>query len=254
MIVFFSVCFFSVLVFVRYFFSSVNSIGLSIIDRIVFVSIRFCLVCGSKFNVILSFVRINVNLLICVRLVVMVNVVCWEWLNSCIRKNVVNDLLNRIIVSVVSIVSGCWIRINGLNNILMEIKNSIVNVLCNGSVLWVVWWFSLDLFSIILVKNVLSVKEILNSFIVLKVIFNVSVSIDRVNSLWELVVVLCVIIYGIRWWFISIIMVINVIILLMVIFILIVRVVKFILFCFIIFVIVGSNISVRIIIRFFIIN
>lgn len=63
-----------------------------------------------------------------------------------------------------------------------------------------------------------------------------------------------VIIYGIRRRFISIIMAINAIILSMVIFISIVRVVKFISFCFIIFVIAGSNISVRIIIRFFIIN
>lgn len=228
--------------------------GLSIIDKIVFVSIRFCFVCGSRLSVMLSLVRIKVNLLICVRLVVMVSVVCGEWLNICIRKNVVIDLLKMIMVSVVNIVSGCWIKINGLNNMLMEIKNRMVKVLCSGNVLCVVWWFSFDLLSIILVKNVFSVKEMLNSFIVLNVMFNVSVSMERVNNLCELVVVLWVIIYGIRWCLISIMMVINVIILLMVIFILIVSEVMLILFFFIMLVMVGSKISVSIIIRFLIIS
>lgn len=61
-------------------------------------------------------------------------------------------------------------------------------------------------------------------------------------------------IYGISWWLISIIMVIKVIILLMVILRLRVRDVKLMLFFFVILVIVGSRISVRIIIRFFIIS
>lgn len=160
-----------------------NSIGPSTTDRTVFVSIRPRLVRGSKPNVTFSFVRTNVNLLTRVRSVVTANVACRERLNSCIRKNVVNDPLNRTTVSAVSIVSGRRTRTNGLNNTLMEIKNSIVNVLCNGSALRVVWRSSLDLPSITLVKNVLSVKEILNSLIVLKVTFNVSVSIDRANSL-----------------------------------------------------------------------
>lgn len=76
--IFFSVCLLRVLVLLRYFFSRVNSIGLSIIEMIVLVSIRFCLVCGSRLSVIFRLVRIKVNLLICVRLVVMVSVVCGE--------------------------------------------------------------------------------------------------------------------------------------------------------------------------------
>lgn len=72
-----------------------------------------------------------------------------------------------MIVSEVSIVNGLCSKIIGLNNILIEMKNSMVNVLCSGKVFCVVWWLSFDLFNIIFVKNVLRVKDMLNSFIVL---------------------------------------------------------------------------------------
>lgn len=55
----------------------------------------------------------------------------------------------------------------GLNSMFIDMKNSIVKVLCSGSDFFVVCWLNLDLVSIIFVKNVLSVNDILNSIVVL---------------------------------------------------------------------------------------
>lgn len=151
----------------------------------------------------------KVNLLICVRLVEMVSVVLVGWLNVCMMKNVVVDLLNMMMVIVVSICYGCCMRMLGLNSMLIEMKNSIVNVLCSGSELCVVLWFSFDLLSSILVKNVFSVNEMLNSIVELNVMFSVIVSMDRVNSLCELVLVMCFRIYGMIWCLIISIIVMN---------------------------------------------
>lgn len=189
--------------------SRLNISGLSMIEISVLVSISVCLVGGRIFRVMLRLVVMKVNLLICVRLVEMVNVVLVGWLNVCMIMKVVVDLLNMMMVVVVSICYGCLIRMVGLNSMLIEMKNSIVKVLCSGRELLVVLWLSLDLLSSMLVKNVLSVNEMLNSIVELNVMLSVMVSIDSVNSLCELVLVMCLRIYGINWWLIMSIIVMN---------------------------------------------
>lgn len=74
-------------------------------------------------------------------------------------------MLKMMIRKVVRIVSGFCNRIIGLNSIFIEMKNSIVKVLCSGNEFFVVLWLSLDLLRIILVKKVFSVKDILNSIV-----------------------------------------------------------------------------------------
>lgn len=88
---------------------------------------------------------------------------------------VVIVLLISMIVVILIMCSGLLSNIFGLNSMLIEMKNSIENVLCSGSVLLVVCWLNFDLCIIILVKNVLSVNDMLNSFVVLNVMLIVVV-------------------------------------------------------------------------------